>query len=246
MSRGGALRGGVAVFVAATLALTSVAAAAPGSSGIEAPSRGSGGTVARIVVPVEARSAPGSGREVWHVGTATGWTGQPQVLLVLGSAAVGGREWLRVLLPIRPVGASGWIPRDDVVLGSTPYWVTVDRSARTVTVYRRGRRVRVARAVVGKHSTPTPAGLAAIYERDRQPNPREFLGPWALPLTALSNVLYNFGGGPGRVAIHGRGGASLLDPLGSARSHGCIRIDNGPVTWMARHLPVGTPVQIEG
>jgi lipoprotein-anchoring transpeptidase ErfK/SrfK len=200
--------------------------------------------VARIVVPVEARSAPGSGRRVWHVGTATSWTAQPQVLLVLGSAEVDQREWLRVLLPIRPVGAAGWVPRDDVELGSTPYWVTVDRSARTVTVYRRGRRVRVARAVVGKHSTPTPAGLAAIYERDRQPDPDEFLGPWALSLTALSDVLYNFGGGPGRVAIHGRAGASLLDPLGSARSHGCIRIGNGPIIWMAHHLPVGTPVQI--
>jgi lipoprotein-anchoring transpeptidase ErfK/SrfK len=244
VSRGRALPGGVAAIVVATLALSSSTAAASGSSGIPAPSRGSGGTVARIVVPVEARSAPGSGRDVWHVGTATSWTGQPQLLLVLSSAEVHEREWVRVLLPIRPVGAAGWIPRDDVQLGSTPYWVTVDRGARTVSVYRRGRRVRTARAVVGKGSTPTPAGLAAIYERDRQPDPREFLGPWALPLTALSNVLYNFGGGPGRVAIHGRAGASLLDPLGSASSHGCIRIDNGPITWMAHHLPVGTPVQI--
>jgi lipoprotein-anchoring transpeptidase ErfK/SrfK len=39
-------------------------------------------------------------------------------------------------------------------------------------------------------------------------------------------VLDDYGGGPGRVAIHGRAGASLLDPLGTARSHGCIRIDN--------------------
>jgi lipoprotein-anchoring transpeptidase ErfK/SrfK len=232
------------VLVAAALTFNSSALAAPGTSGIPAPSRSAGGTLARIVVPVEARSAPGSGRGVWHVGTATSWTAQPHVLLVLGSAEAHEREWLKVLLPIRPVGAAGWIPRDDVELSRTPYWVTVDRSARTVTVYRRGRRVRTSRAVVGKGSTPTPAGLAAIYERDPQPDPRAFLGPWALPLTALSNVLYNFGGGPGRVAIHGRAGTSLLDPLGSARSHGCIRIDNGPITWMAHHLPAGTPVQI--
>jgi len=30
------------------------------------------------------------------------------------------------------------------------------------------------------------------------------------------------------------------------RSHGCIRIDNGPIVWMAQHLPQGTPVQIVG
>ena len=109
---------------------------------------------------------------------------------------------------------------------------------------RNGRRLRRFRAVVGKAATPTPDGLAAIYEKDPQPDPTGFLGPWALPLTILSNVLHNFGGGPGRVAIHGRDGASLLNPLGSAASHGCIRIDNGPVTWMAHHLPQGTPVKI--
>ncbi len=54
------------------------------------------------------------------------------------------------------------------------------------------------------------------------------------------------GGGPGRIAIHGRGGASLLNPLGSAASHGCIRIDNGPVSWLATHVPQGAPVQITG
>jgi lipoprotein-anchoring transpeptidase ErfK/SrfK len=211
---------------------------------IAAPSPDSGGTLAGIAVGAEARSRPGAGRRITWVGTATSWTAQPQVLLVLGSAFADGREWLRVLLPIRPVGAAGWIPRDKVVLMSTPYWVTVDKTTRSVSVFRAGRRVRSFRAVVGKPATPTPDGLAAIYEKDRQPDPHEFLGPWALPLTALSNVLRNFGGGPGRVAIHGRAGASLQDPLGSDRSHGCIRIDNGPIAWMARHLPRGTPVEI--
>ncbi|MBV9796655.1 MAG: L,D-transpeptidase [Solirubrobacterales bacterium] len=44
--------------------------------------------------------------------------------------------------------------------------------------------------------------------------------------------------------VHGRGGTSLLDPLGSARSHGCIRIDNGPIAWIAEHVPLGAPVEI--
>jgi lipoprotein-anchoring transpeptidase ErfK/SrfK len=57
-------------------------------------------------------------------------------------------------------------------------------------------------------------------------------------------VLDNYGGGPGRVAIHGRGGASLADPLGTARSHGCIRVANLDVQWLARSVAAGTPVRI--
>jgi len=93
-------------------------------------------------------------------------------------------------------------------------------------------------------AAPTPHGLFAISEMIRQADPSGFLGPWALHLTAFSNVLDNYGGGPGRVAIHGRGGVSLLDPLGSARSHGCIRIDNRHVSRLARSVPLGTPVRI--
>lgn len=213
---------------------------------IARPTRAQGATLAGVVLATDARSRPGGGRRVWRTGTQTAWSGEPLVLLVIGSAMHDGREWLRVLLPIRPDGSTGWIPRDNVVLLRTRYWVTVDKRRRLVSVFRRGRRVLRTRAVIGKPATPTPDGLAAIYEKDPQPDPTAFLGPWALPLTIFSNVLFNFGGGPGRVAIHGRDGASLLDPLGSALSHGCIRIDNGPITWMAHHLPQGTPVEIVG
>jgi lipoprotein-anchoring transpeptidase ErfK/SrfK len=99
-------------------------------------------------------------------------------------------------------------------------------------------------AVVGKSATPTPRGLFAIYERVRQPSPDDFDGTWSLPLTAFSDALRSFEGGPGQVAIHGRGGVSLLDPLGSARSHGCIRIDDSAIGALARDLAEGTPVQI--
>jgi lipoprotein-anchoring transpeptidase ErfK/SrfK len=102
--------------------------------------------------------------------------------------------------------------------------------------------VRTLRIVVGASATPTPLGLHAVYDPIRQPDPRGFIGPWALHLTGFSTVLDNFGGGPGRIAIHGRSGASLRDPLGTARSHGCIRVDNDVVSWLARTLPRGTPV----
>jgi lipoprotein-anchoring transpeptidase ErfK/SrfK len=210
---------------------------------VDAPSRRRGAAVARIVAPTFARARL-KRRRGWPVSLQTAWSGQPQQLLVLDAATREGRDWVKVLLPQRPNGSAGWVPRDRVVLGRTPYWVQVRTAARRVTVYRNGKRVRTFKAVVGARSTPTPHGLAAIYERNRQPNPRGFLGPWALPLTVHSNVLMNFGGGPGRVGIHGRAGASLRDPLGTARSHGCIRINNHHVAWMAAKLPAGTPVRL--
>jgi lipoprotein-anchoring transpeptidase ErfK/SrfK len=97
--------------------------------------------------------------------------------------------------------------------------------------------------VIGKPSTPTPRGLFAVYERVRQPAGSE-LGPWALHLTAHSDTLFDYGGGPGRVALHGRSGPLLADPLGSAASHGCIRVDNAAIHWLAPHAGPGTPVLI--
>jgi lipoprotein-anchoring transpeptidase ErfK/SrfK len=94
------------------------------------------------------------------------------------------------------------------------------------------------RVVIGAAATPTPHGLFSIVDVWRS-NPEHFLGSYILSLSAHSNVLQEFGGGEGRVGIHGRGGASLLDPLGSARSHGCIRLTNGAVEWLVRKVGAG-------
>ena len=79
--------------------------------GIAPPSRERGATLAGIAVAVEARSRPGGGSDLWRARSATSWSGEPQTLLVLGSTERRGREWLRVLLPIRPNHSTGWIPR---------------------------------------------------------------------------------------------------------------------------------------
>ncbi len=242
-------RAGVRLVVIGALSMLSpLAAASPqrSAASVSPPSRTGGATIATIVARTSARSQPAGGRIVWRAQPQTDWSGEPQSLLVLGSAVRAGQLWLKVLLPIRPDGSSAWIPRGRVTLSHTRYWLVVAKHRRHVRVYFDGRLRHNFQAVIGKPATPTPDGLAAIYERDRQPDPTGFLGPWALPLTALSNTLRSFGGGPGRIAIHGRGGSSLLDPLGSAASHGCIRIDNRPVTWLATHVPQGAPVQITG
>jgi hypothetical protein len=47
-----------------------------------------------------------------------------------------------------------------------------------------------------------------------------------------------------RVAIHGRSGPLLADPLGTAASHGCIRMDNAAVSWLAMRAVEGTPAVV--
>jgi lipoprotein-anchoring transpeptidase ErfK/SrfK len=198
---------------------------------------------AKIMIATNVFKRPGKGIAV-RLPTHASWGGGPHVLLVLDTRTYRGKAWLRVALPDRPNGSSGWIREDFVRLSTTPWRVTLNRAAHVVTVYRYGRKQRSFSAVIGAPATPTPRGLYAIYEKLAQPNPKGFLGPWALHLTAFSNVLFNYGGGPGRVAIHGRDGASLADPLGSSRSHGCIRVDDANILWMARVIPLGTPVLI--
>ena len=190
-------------------------------------------------------TALGTGRVRTIISTSATANGGPVDLLVLGSrVTANGTTWLRVLLPQRPNGTSGWIDSNLVELTRTPWRIDVSLRARTVSLLHNGRVLDTWSAVVGKPSTPTPPGLYAIYERVPQPSPNDFLGTWALLLTSFSPVLHNFDGGPGQVAIHGRGGASLLDSLGSARSHGCIRIDNSAVNLLAADAAEGTPVQI--
>jgi hypothetical protein len=207
------------------------------------PSRRHGGWVAKVLRDTYARDRPAAGRRRSVRTTIAGYYAQE--LLVLERRTDDGRTWLKVRLPTRPNTAAGWIPADAVRLRHTDVWVQVRTRARTVDVYRAGRLVRSVRAVVGAPATPTPHGLFAVLLSAPQRDPRGFVGPWALHLTAHSDVLDDYGGGPGRVAIHGRAGDSLLDPLGSARSHGCIRVSNEPVAWLARTLRAGTPVRVE-
>jgi lipoprotein-anchoring transpeptidase ErfK/SrfK len=238
-------RRSVCALLAVTGAAATAAAPEPAPAAISAPARDSGATTAQILAATHARAKPGLGRRrVGRLDTRTEWSRHAQRVLVLDSARRDGRQWLEVLLAARPNGSTGWIPRDKTALEHTPYWIELRLRSRQLSVYRNGRRVRRFRAVIGARRTPTPRGLAAIYERNAQPDPRGFIGPWALSLTAFSNVLMDYGGGPGRVAIHGRGAASFRDPLGSARSHGCIRINNRPVRWLARHAAPGTPIRI--
>jgi lipoprotein-anchoring transpeptidase ErfK/SrfK len=171
----------------------------------------------------------------------------PWLLILAPPRAAGDRCWVRVRLPWRPNDAAGWVDADNVVIEPTRWRIEISTRGRTLTLYREGERIRTVRVVVGKPSTPTPMGRFAVAGVFRG-RPNDFLGSWVLTLTAHSTVLRRFDGGDGTVGIHGRGGASLRDPLGSARSHGCVRLTNDAISRIVRtigadQLP-GTPVNI--
>ena len=202
--------------------------------------------VAKVVYPTVARTAPSltGARRLFTVAPVSAW-GAPTELLVLGSRIdAAGHPGLRVRLDYRPNGFAAWIDEEDTILHEDPWRIAVSRARREVRVYDADRLVRTFAAVVGKPSTPTPAGLFAIAAELPQGTSEDFEGTWVLPLTAHSEVLRTFEGGDGQVALHGRGGASLVDPLGSARSHGCVRLANAAIGWIAAHVPVGTPVEV--
>jgi lipoprotein-anchoring transpeptidase ErfK/SrfK len=199
--------------------------------------------LAQVVYPTTVRARPGAGPRRGRLRTAARWGGGPVRLLILRSALDRrGRRWLHVRLPKRPNDRAGWIRADHTRKTTTQWRIVISTAARTLTVRRAGRRVRRFAVVVGAPGTPTPRGLFAISERIRQRG--GVLGPWALHLTAHSRVLDDYGGGKGRVAIHGRAAALLADPLGTAASHGCIRVDNDAVRWLARRAVEGTPVRV--
>jgi lipoprotein-anchoring transpeptidase ErfK/SrfK len=174
-------------------------------------------------------------------------TDAPSLLILARPRAANGRCWVQVRLPWRPNDGAGWVNASDVFIGKTGWRIEVSTARRTLTLDRAGTPIRTMSVVVGKPSTPTPVGLFAVTWAIPW-HPNDFLGSWVLELTAHSNVLQSFEGGDGTVGIHGRGGASLLDPLGSAASHGCVRLSNGSIDWLVRtigadQLP-GTPVQV--
>jgi lipoprotein-anchoring transpeptidase ErfK/SrfK len=159
-----------------------------------------------------------------------------------------GRCWLKIRLAHRPNRATGWIDSEPVLLRPTAWRIDVSLATRTLTLDHAGIPRRRIRIVTGAPTTPTPTGFFAIIGAWPS-SPNAFLGSWILALTAHSNVLQEFDGGEGRIGIHGRGGSSLRDPLGTDRSHGCIRLANTAIDWLVHtigraQLP-GTPVRID-
>jgi lipoprotein-anchoring transpeptidase ErfK/SrfK len=190
---------------------------------------------------VHGRPAAGS-RALVTVPARRPITGERTTLPVIGRArGSDGIGWLKVMLPGRPNGSSGWIAQQGTRTLVTGWRLVVSLAARRVTVYRHGRVLRRFRAVVGKPSTPTPTGSFFVEETLQMPT-GDPGGPFALALSARSDALQEFDGGPGQIALHGRD--ELGGTLGAAESHGCVRLATQSIDWLAQRIGPGVPVTI--
>ena len=174
-----------------------------------------------------------------HMETEDGF---PEVYLLLRSYTDAyGRKWVQLRIPGRPNGRVGWAPRE--LLGGfhrTRWLIVVDLSRRRLTASFDGELRMSAPVGVGKQSTPTPAGHFWIRERFRLTNRSNPYWPYALGTSDYSTLSEWPGGGV--VGIHGDFGEPQTIP--GDPSHGCVRMHDSDIAWLAPRVTLGTPVDI--
>jgi hypothetical protein len=166
--------------------------------------------------------------------------GLPDVYLLLRRQLdLQGRAWIKVRIPGRPNGRTGWVPES--ALGpthETPWALVIDRRRLLATLTLDGRPVWQAPVGIGRPSAPTPSGHYWVRELFRVPG-HSLYGPYAFGTSAYSSLSDWPGGGV--VGIHGTNEPALIPGY---PSHGCIRLRNPDITYLANHLTIGAPVRI--
>ena len=108
-----------------------------------------------------------------------------------------------------------------------PHYFVIDHSEYRLYYYESGHLIKRWNCVLGKPSTPTPMGHFHIYQKQAHPEVGE--GPW---------ILYYYG----PIGIHGTTEPWLLKLFPRDFSHGCCRLYNWQISWLAPRIPIGTPV----
>lgn len=129
-----------------------------------------------------------------------------------------------------------------------PTYIAIDRSTYTLRLFRNLRLSKTYTVAVGQIGLETPAGLYSIQDKQVNPSWHVPNSDWAgdlagtvvppgpgNPLQARWMGIYNGAG------IHG---TSDISSLGSAASHGCVRMSVPDVIDLYDRVDVGTPVYI--
>lgn len=185
---------------------------------------------------VSVLDAPRPGARVRELAGASDF-GFRRAFLVVGEEG----EFLEVLVPERPNGSTGWVRAADVEIEHVDHEIRIDLGARTLRWTEHGNVVLETPIAVGSQQYPTPTGRFFVTDLLDTGESRGAYGPYALGLSAHSDVLTEFGGGDGQVGIHGTNDPSSI---GRPVSHGCVRVANDVITRLATTVPIGTQVTI--
>lgn len=163
------------------------------------------------------------------------------VQLVLGVLKEEG-NWFQVRLPVRPNGSTGWVKASDVRIRKVPNRIVVDKSDYKLRAYKGDQLLMEMPAGIGTAATPTPVGEFYVDISIPFANTSGAYGVHMLSIAGFSEVLFNFGGGIGQLAIHG---TNNRPSVGVNSSNGCIRLYNESIQRLKDLAPSGTPVTIQ-
>jgi L,D-transpeptidase catalytic domain len=166
--------------------------------------------------------------------------GEPEVYMLLDERTIAtGETWIQLRIPGRPNGRIGWVPRGELGSFHLTHWtLQVALSRLRATLFLDGHATWSAPIGVGSPATPTPTGHYWVRELLRVSG-HTLYGPFAFGTSDYS-VLSEWPHG-GVVGIHGTNQPQLIP---GRPSHGCVRMSNTDITYLAHHLPIGAPVNI--
>jgi hypothetical protein len=167
--------------------------------------------------------------------------GQAEIYEALDSERLAsGATWVRIEIPARPNGRTGWVPRAALgTLHAVDGYLLVDEQSLHATLFHDGHAIFTAQVGVGKASTVTPTGHFYVMEKLITENAPEY-GPVALGTSAYAPTLSEWPGG-GVVGIHGTDEPQLIP---GRPSHGCVRMRNADIARLWSLIEVGTPIDI--
>jgi lipoprotein-anchoring transpeptidase ErfK/SrfK len=233
---------------------------APQSGATDTPACAAPSLIAAVTSEkVAARKAPSPNADVIKTFGKKSVLGVPQVFLIRKPAeGPGGEPWLKVLLPVRPNGTTGFIPASDVTVKQTVYRLRVVRKKFSVYFYEGCKLIDRFKVGIGNGATPTPVGKFYLQALYKLPNPNTIYGTYAYALSGYSEAIKRWQRGvcagvePGDPEAGKCGGIIGLhgtnDPqrsIGRYVSNGCVRMRNKDIESLVPKLPLGTPIEIQ-
>ena len=147
------------------------------------------------------------------------------------------------------LAADGLVGPDvrSALLGRLPALVDIDLSEYTLTLLRGGTPTRSYPIAKGQPRYPTPTGSLRVTDKQVDPAWTPPDSPWAAELDTIpagpGNPLGTRWIGTSRTAI-GIHDTFAEGSIGTAASHGCIRMRIADVEQLFRHVRIGTPIRI--